>query len=96
MSDVEEADNTEYDHRPKYIRTSQGRVFQMHYFETRNVFTSIKTMVYSCNGLAPGQYSFPISFKTFEGWPASFEVITWATSVQHPTQERKDYLQAGC
>jgi hypothetical protein len=33
-------------------------------------------MVYSCNGLAPGQYSFPISFKTFEGWPASFDYNT--------------------
>lgn len=22
--------------------------------------------------MAPGQYSFPFSFKTFEGWPASF------------------------
>ncbi len=24
----------------------------------------------------PGQYSFPITFKTFEGWPASFEYYT--------------------
>ena len=48
----------------------------MQYFETRNVFTTIKTMVYSCNGLTPGQYAFPISFKTFEGWPASFDYNT--------------------
>lgn len=65
VSDIESADNKDYDHRPKYIRTSQGRVFQMSYYETRNVFATIKTMVYVCNGLAPGQYSFPISFKTF-------------------------------
>lgn len=75
VSDIESADNNEYDHRPQYIRTSAGRVYKMSYFETRNVFTTIKTMVYSCNGMAPGQYSFPISFKTFEGWPASFDVI---------------------
>lgn len=29
-------------------------------------------MIYQCNGLPQGQYSFPFSFKTFEGWPASF------------------------
>lgn len=28
--------------------------------------------MYQCNGLPQGQYSFPFSFKTFEGWPASF------------------------
>lgn len=33
-------------------------------------------MLYQCQGLAPGQYSFPFSFKTFEGWPASFDHIT--------------------
>lgn len=33
-------------------------------------------MIYQCNGLTPGQYSFPFSFKTFEGWPASFQHIT--------------------
>lgn len=44
----------------------------MRYFETRNMFTRQKTMIYQCQGFAPGQYSFPFSFKTFEGWPASF------------------------
>lgn len=29
-------------------------------------------MIYQCNNFAQGQYSFPFSFKTFEGWPASF------------------------
>jgi hypothetical protein len=48
----------------------------MTYFETRNMFTKSKAMVYQCNGFAPGQYSFPFSFKTFEGWPASFQHIT--------------------
>lgn len=74
MSDVDESDFRNTDHRPKYIRTSAGRVYKIHYHENRNLFTSAKTMVYSCNGLMPGQYSFPISFKTFEGWPASFDV----------------------
>ena len=32
--------------------------------------------IYQCNGFASGQHSFPISFKTFEGWPASFSHIT--------------------
>jgi hypothetical protein len=44
----------------------------MKYFETRNMFTRSKMMVYNCTGFPPGQYSFPFSFKTFEGWPASF------------------------
>jgi hypothetical protein len=75
VSDIKEADNRDYDHMPRYIRTFAGRDFEMQYYETRNVFTTIKTMVYSCNGLAPGQYFFPISFKTFEGWSASFDVL---------------------
>lgn len=33
-------------------------------------------MIYQCTGFALGQYSFPFSFKTFEGWPASFKHIT--------------------
>lgn len=48
----------------------------MTYYETRNMFTKSKAMIYQCNGFAPGQYSFPFSFKTFEGWPASFQHIT--------------------
>lgn len=44
----------------------------MEYFETRNMFTRNKLQIYQCSGFAPGQYSFPFSFKTFEGWPASF------------------------
>jgi hypothetical protein len=40
------------------------------------MFTKNKTMIYQCNGFNPGQYSFPFSFKTFEGWPASFQHIT--------------------
>jgi hypothetical protein len=36
------------------------------------MFTRSKSMVYQCSGFPPGQYSFPFSFKTFEGWPASF------------------------
>jgi hypothetical protein len=40
------------------------------------MFGRIKTMIYDCQGLMPGQYSFPITFKTFEGWPASFEYYT--------------------
>jgi hypothetical protein len=75
VSDVDEVEFRNVDHRPKYIRKSDGRVFKMRYHDTRNVFTSAKTMVYACNGLGPGQYSFPISFKTFEGWPASFDVV---------------------
>lgn len=48
----------------------------MQYYETRNTFAKQKNMIYQCNGFAPGQYSFPFSFKTFEGWPASFQHIT--------------------
>jgi len=33
-------------------------------------------MIYQCNNFPPGQYSFPFSFKTFEGWPASFNYYT--------------------
>lgn len=40
------------------------------------MFTKNKAMIYQCNGFQPGQYSFPFSFKTFEGWPASFSHIT--------------------
>lgn len=40
-------------------------------------------MIYQCNGFAPGQYSFPFCFKTFEGWPASF---------QHRTQRKKGVI----
>lgn len=36
------------------------------------MFTKNKMMIYQCSGFPPGQYSFPFSFKTFEGWPASF------------------------
>jgi len=36
------------------------------------MFTRQKVMIYNCNNFPPGQYSFPFSFKTFEGWPASF------------------------
>lgn len=32
VSDIESADNNEYDHRPQYIRTSAGRVYKMSYF----------------------------------------------------------------
>ena len=35
-----------------------------------------KMIIYQCPGLQPGQYSFPFCFKTFEGWPASFDHIT--------------------
>lgn len=48
----------------------------MRYYETRNMFTKNRMPIYQCNGFASGQYSFPISFKTFEGWPASFSHIT--------------------
>lgn len=44
----------------------------MRYYETRNMFTRQKMMIYNCSNFLPGQYSFPFSFKTFEGWPASF------------------------
>jgi len=40
------------------------------------MFTKNKSMLYQCNGFIQGQYSFPFSFKTFEGWPASFSHIT--------------------
>lgn len=40
------------------------------------MFTKNKSMIYQCQGLQPGQYSFPFCFKTFEGWPASFDHIT--------------------
>ena len=66
----------EYDFRPKYIRTSSDRYFKMTYYETRNMFTRQKTMIYNCSGFPPGQYSFPFCFKTFEGWPASFNHYT--------------------
>lgn len=36
------------------------------------MFTRNKMMIYNCSGFPPGQYSFPFSFKTFEGWPSSF------------------------
>lgn len=55
----------------------------MSYFETRNMFTKNKAMIYQCNGFQPGQYSFPFSFKTFEGWPASF---------MHNTQRKKGVI----
>lgn len=45
----------------------------MKYSQSRNLFAREKMMVYECDGLMPGQYSFPISFKTFEGWPATFD-----------------------
>ena len=32
--------------------------------------------MYSCVGFYTGQYSFPFSFKTFEGWPSSFSYNT--------------------
>lgn len=48
----------------------------MTYYETRNQFTRSKVMIYQCSGFPPGQYSFPFSFKTFEGWPASFNYYT--------------------
>jgi len=66
----------DYDQRPKFIRTSQNRYFKMQYFETRNMFTRQKMMIFNCSGFPPGQYSFPFSFKTFEGWPASFNYYT--------------------
>lgn len=47
------------------------------------MFAKNKSMIYQCNGFAPGQYSFPFSFKTFEGWPASF---------QHKTQRKKGVI----
>lgn len=76
ISDPESEDNREYDHRPPYIRTSSDRYFKCSYYETRNMFTKNRALIYQCNGFASGQYSFPISFKTFEGWPASFSHIT--------------------
>lgn len=76
MSDVESEEDRSYDHRPKYIKTPSNRYFKMTYFETRNMFTQNKANIYNCQGLAPGQYSFPFVFKTFEGWPASFQHIT--------------------
>lgn len=45
----------------------------MTYFETRNTFSKNSCNIYQCQGLPPGQYSFPFTFKTFEGWPASFD-----------------------
>jgi hypothetical protein len=48
----------------------------MKYYETRNMFTKNRSLIYQCSGFASGQYSFPICFKTFEGWPASFSHIT--------------------
>jgi hypothetical protein len=62
--------------RPKFIRTSSNRYFKMTYYETRNQFTRSKVMIFQCSGFPPGQYSFPFSFKTFEGWPASFNYYT--------------------
>ena len=47
------------------------------------MFTKNKVMIYQCNGFQPGQYSFPFSFKTFEGWPASFN---------HRTQRKKGVI----
>ena len=55
----------------------------MSYHETRNMFTKNKSSVYNCQGLAAGQYSFPFCFKTFEGWPASFE---------HKTTQKKGVI----
>ena len=66
----------DYDHRPRYIHTSSDRYFEMKYYETRNMFSRNKAMIYQCSGFQPGQYSFPFSFKTFEGWPASFNHYT--------------------
>ena len=40
------------------------------------MFTKCKMTVFNCSGFMPGQYSFPFSFKTFEGWPASFNHYT--------------------
>lgn len=76
ISDIESEDDRSIDHRPKFIKTSSNRYFKMEYFETRNMFTKNRSMIYQCQGLQPGQYSFPFSFKTFEGWPASFDHIT--------------------
>jgi hypothetical protein len=73
---VESEDDRSYDHRPKFIHTPNDRYFKMEYFETRNMFTKNKTMVYQTSTLVPGQYSFPFCFKTFEGWPASFSYKT--------------------
>ena len=39
------------------------------------MFVRNKVLIYQCQGLAPGQYCFPFSFKTFEDWPASFDHI---------------------
>ena len=72
ISDCESEENTDPDFRPKYIRTSSNRYFKMQYFETRNKFTSCKMRIFDCSGFQPGMYSFPFCFKTFEGWPASF------------------------
>ncbi len=47
------------------------------------MFTKNKAMIYQCQGFQPGQYSFPFSFKTFEGWPASF---------LHDTQRKKGVI----
>ena len=55
----------------------------MSYFETRNMFTKNKVMIHQCSGFQPGQYSFPFSFKTFGGWPASF---------RHDTQKKKGII----
>ena len=77
ISDCESEDNMDFtNRRPKYIRTSANRYFKMTYYETRNQFTKTKVMIYQCSGFPPGQYSFPFSFKTFEGWPASFSYYT--------------------
>ena len=72
ISDCESEENNDYDFRPRYIRTSANRYFEMKYYETRNMFARNKMMIYNCSGFPPGQYNFPFSFKTFEGWPASF------------------------
>ena len=76
ISDIESEDDRSEDFRPKFIKTSSNRYFKMSYYETRNMFTKNKSIIYQCPGLQPGQYSFPFSFKTFEGWPASFSHIT--------------------
>jgi hypothetical protein len=72
ISECESEDNNFHERRPRYIRTSQDRYYEMQYFETKNMFTRNKAMIFQCPGFQPGQYSFPFSFKTFEGWPASF------------------------
>ena len=61
----------------------------MTYYETRNPFARSKFMFYQFSGFPPEQYTFPFSFKTLEGWPASYNYI----SVHHYTYFAEKLMQ---